>query len=49
MGGSTADVCWREVKDKDLVEALFEPDTHKFGDSEIGDQGVKDYDTVKSL
>ena len=23
MGGSTADVCWKEVKDKDLVEALL--------------------------
>jgi hypothetical protein len=32
MGGFTADLCWGEVKDKDLVEVLFEPDIYKFGD-----------------
>ena len=45
MGGSTAGLCWREVKDKDLVEALFEPNIHKFGDDEVDNQeDVEDYD-----
>jgi len=38
MGGSTADLRWKEVKDKDLVEVLFELDIYKFGDDEIDNQ-----------
>jgi len=45
MGGSTTDVCWKEVKEKDLVEALFDPDIYRFGDDEVGDrEDFKDYD-----
>ena len=34
-----------EEKDKDLVEALFEPDIYKFGDDEADDQDdIEDYD-----
>lgn len=45
MGGSTADLCWREVKDKDLVKPPFELDIYKFGDGEVDDW---DYDTMYS-
>jgi len=38
MGGSTPDLRWKEVKDKDLVETLFELDIYKFGDDEIDNQ-----------
>jgi hypothetical protein len=33
-----------EEKDKDLVEALFEPDVYKFGDNEVDQEDVEDYD-----
>jgi hypothetical protein len=35
---------WKEVKDNDLVEALFEPDTYKFGDDEVDQEDVEDCD-----
>ena len=31
-------------KDKDLVEALFEPDVYKFDDDEVNQEDVEDYD-----
>ena len=34
---------WKEVKDKNLVEALFKPDTYKFSDDKVNQEGVEDY------
>jgi hypothetical protein len=33
-----------DEEDKDLVEALFEPDVYKFGDDEVDQEDVEDYD-----
>ena len=35
-----------EEKDKDLVEALFEPDVYKFGDDKVDQEDVEDYDIL---
>ena len=37
---------WKEVKDKDPIEALFEPDIYKFGDYEVDQEVVEDYDII---